>query len=392
MCTITPEIIKFIREHENDDLNKLLLSAPRFPQINIRFAVEQITARKTIKDKVPEWYAHDNILYPSTLSIEQCSSESTARYKQRLVNGKTLCDLTGGLGVDTYYLSRVMQETFHVEHLQNYHEAAVHNFHVLQADNIKCIMGDAYEIAPNMRVDTFYIDPARRTNVNKRIFALADCEPNILNLKTTLLTNAQRVIVKISPMADITEITRLLPETKEIHVIAVKNECKEILLILEKGQYLSPPIYTINITPQKLQSFSFTLTAEHEASTTIATSICQYLYEPNAAILKSGAFKSISNHYELEKLDTNSHLYTSNQLLGEFPGRIFHVEKVVNFSEKHLKSLRKYLPQANITTRNFIFSVAEIRKKSGIKEGGDIYLFATTLHPKRPVFIITRKI
>ena len=349
---MTPEIIAFIREHENDDIHKLLLSAQKYPGIDVGFAVDQIIARKSMKDKVPEWYQHEDLIYPSTLSTEQCSSGATARYKQQLMRGNILCDLTGGLGIDSYYFSKVARQVFYVETIQHYQEAAQYNFRILHANNIQCIAGNAYEIASQITADTFYIDPARRTNINKRVFA----------------------------------------EIQEIHVVAVKNECKEILLVLEKAACSSPvPIHTINITPQSSQTFSFNLQAEREAPVAIATAIDQYLYEPNAAILKSGAFKMLAAHFALKKLDINSHLYTSDRLVTEFPGRVFRVEKVINFSDKNLKEVHKTLPKANITTRNFPLSVDALRNKSRIKEGGEIYLFATTLNPKRPLLVISRK-
>ena len=389
---MTPEIIAFIREHENDDIHKLLLSAQKYPGIDVGFAVDQIIARKSMRDKVPEWYQHEDLIYPSTLSTEQCSSGATARYKQQLMRGNILCDLTGGLGIDSYYFSKVARQVFYVETIQHYQEAAQYNFRILHANNIQCIAGNAYEIASQITADTFYIDPARRTNINKRVFALSDCEPNVLELKSIMLENASRVIIKISPMADISETLRLLPEIQEIHVVAVKNECKEILLVLEKAECSSPvPIHTINITPQSSQTFSFNLQAEREAPVAIATAIDQYLYEPNAAILKSGAFKMLAAHFDLKKLDINSHLYTSDRLVTEFPGRVFRVEKVINFSDKNLKEVHKTLPKANITTRNFPLSVDALRNKSRIKEGGEIYLFATTLNPKRPLLVISRK-
>ena len=369
---MTPDFIEFIRGHEDEDPNKLLLSAGKYPGIDVRAAAEQIVARRAIKEKLPEWHAHPEIFYPSRLSTEQCSSELTARYKQRLAAGDSLCDLTGGLGVDSYYFAQSVGHVYYVERDPAYCEAAVRNFKCLRAGNITCAAGDAYGMATSISADTFYLDPARRAKDNRRVFALADCEPDVLRLKSILLRKARRLIVKISPMADLTETSRLLPETSEIHVLAVRNECKELLFVLESDPGHRPvPITAVNFTPQGGQT--------------------DYLYEPNAAILKSGAFKTVARRYGLSKLERHSHLYTSSRLVADFPGRIFAVECVLDFSGKQLKALGKELPKANITVRNFPLSVADLRQKSGIRDGGDTYLFATTLHPRRPVLLVTRK-
>ena len=221
---LTPEIKQFIREHQSDSTDKLLLTAARYPGIDVPFAVNQIIARRQIRDKLPDWYKHGDLIYPSRLSTEQCSSEQTARYKQALLRGDSCCDLTGGLGVDTYYFAQKAHDVTYIERLPDYCKAAAHNFDILQANHIRIINADAREVITALKTNTFYIDPARRAACNKRVFALTDCEPDLLQLKPVLLANALRTIVKISPMADIGETLRLLPETREIHILAVKNE------------------------------------------------------------------------------------------------------------------------------------------------------------------------
>lgn len=390
---MTPELIEFIRRHEGEDTDGLLLAARRYPGVDVCFAVEQIIARKVVRDKLPEWHARREIAYPSRLAAEQCSSETTARYKQRLVAGETLCDLTGGLGVDSYYLSRVVRRVVYVERSPEYVETAARNFEALGAGNIECVAGDAYDVAEGIAADTFYLDPARRTGDNRRVFALEDCEPDVSRLKPLLLGRCRRVIVKISPMADLSETLRLLPETREIHVLAVRNECKELLFVLEEGFNRAPvPVHAVNFASRGTQSFRFTLEEEREAEAPLAPEVGAYLYEPNAAILKSGAFKTPALRYGLAKLERHSHLYTSSRFLPDFPGRVFAVERTLDFSGKRLKVLAQSLPQANITVRNFPLTVAGIRAKSGIRDGGDAYLFATTLHPRRLVLVVSRKI
>lgn len=390
---LSPELKSFIREHASDNIDRLLLQASRYPGIDVPFAVNQILARRQVKDKLPSWYACDDLIYPSRLSAEQCSSEPTALYKQRLLKGDSLCDLTGGLGVDCSYLARKAGSAVYIERFPEYCEAARHNFAVLQVPFVRIVNSDVYEIISSLQADTFYIDPARRSKDNKRAFALQDCEPDILQLKPILLENARRIIIKISPMADLEETLRLLPETREIHILSVKNECKELLFLLESEPAKEVSIYAIDL-PEKPETpaFVFNLREEKDAPLQLADSIGKYLYEPHAALLKSGAFKLTALRYEVQKLHRHSHLYTSSRPVTAFPGRGFVVEEVFEFSGKLLKQLNKLIPQANLTTRNFPLSVAELRKRSGIKEGGDTYLFATTLSDNRKVIVQTRKI
>ena len=223
----------FIRSHMPEEAEKLLLAASRYPEIDVPFAVEQLLARRQVREKLPSWHANEDVVYPSRLAAEQCSSEATARYKQALARGGSCCDLTGGLGVDAFYFAQRVAEVTYVERFAAYCEAAAHNFAVLGAGNIRVVQGDARELAGKVEADTFYIDPARRREGNRRVFALTDCEPDVLQLKAALLGKAKRVVVKISPMADIGETLRLLPETREVHVLAVRNECKELLFVLE---------------------------------------------------------------------------------------------------------------------------------------------------------------
>ena len=392
-----PEIKTFIREHLNDDTNQLLLSAQRDPGIDVPFAVTQITARRHIKEKLPEWYANEELLYPSRLSVEQCSSEQTARYKAKLLQGKRFCDLTGGLGVDCFYFSQHAEEALYVERFPDYCEAARHNFRILQAPQIQVINANTLEILNTLETDTFYIDPARRSKTNKRTFALTDCEPDVLQLKPLLLQKAQRTIVKTSPMADIEETLRLLPETQEIHIIAVKNECKELLFILSDivpiQQREMIKIHAVHLHPkQTAEIFTFTIQEEKEAPLQVTSEIGNYLYEPHAALLKSGAFKLIALRYGLRKLHRHSHLYTSHEPCTQFPGRCIQIEKQFNFSNKLLKQLAQELPKANLTIRNFPMTVDEFRKRSGIKEGGNTYLFATTIANEEKIVLQTTAI
>lgn len=383
----------FIREHLTDNTDRLLLNASRYPGIDVPYAVGQISARRQIKDKLPSWYANEDLVFPSRLSAEQCSSETTAHYKQRLFTGDCVCDLTGGLGIDSYYFAQKAKKVIYIERFPEYCAAATSNFRILGINNVQILNADSREMIDTLNADTFYIDPARRAEGNKRVFALTDCEPDILQLKPILLEHAQRLIVKISPMADIDETLRLLPETTEVHILSVKNECKELLFVLENRLHQSQAtIYAVNYEANgNSQIFTFTTDEEKVAELHTTTKIKKYLYEPNAALLKSGAFKLTATRFNLEKLHRHSHLYTSDNACPDFPGRKFIVDNLFEFSGKLLKQLHKTIPQANITTRNFNLSVAELRRRSGIQEGGDIYLLATTLGNEKHVFIMCRK-
>lgn len=379
----TDEFRQFVKEHAADDLTRLLLSASRYPSIDVAFAVEQIASRRQIREKLPMWYANEALLFPSKISAEQCSSEQTASYKQRLVKeGDSLCDLTGGLGIDSYYFSRQVGHVTYIERFPAYCEAARNNFAALKADNITIVEGDSTELVAGLpRFDVFYIDPARRGEGNKRVYALTDCEPDLPALLPELFRQAPKVIAKLSPMADIRMTLDLLPGTTEIHVLSVKNECKELLFVVEHdAETVSPAIHCVNFNSNgREESFTFSLQEEQAEELHLARQMKRYFYEPNASLLKAGAFKSTATRFGLEKLHVSSHLYTSDKQVDDFPGRSFVVEEVFPFSGKLCKNLFKDIPKANITVRNFPLSADELRKRTKIADGGEVYLFATTM-------------
>lgn len=399
---IYEELKQFIKEHAADDINRLLLGASRYPDIDVPFAVEQIRARKQIKEKLPSWYLNDNLIFPAKIAVEQCSSELTAAYKQHLVSGdEHVCDLTGGLGIDSYFFSRKVKQVTYIERFAAYCEAARHNFSALGVENIEVIEGDTTQLLASLPTcDVFYMDPARRGEGNKRVFALSDCEPNLPELLPRLLcdedsdkTSSPFVIAKLSPMADIQLTLDLLPGTTGIHVLSVRNECKELLFIIERTiPKEAPQIQCVNFAADgQEESFCFTYPEERETNTCLTDTINTYLYEPNASLLKAGAFKCVATRYGLKKLHTSSHLYTSDVLINSFPGRSFKVESVLPFNGKLCKELSKEIPRANITIRNFPLSVDELRKRIKIAEGGSVYLFATTLADGAKVLVKCRK-
>ena len=402
LMKMTENLQQFIRDHAGDDTAKLLLSTSRYEGVDVNVAVVQIKARSRIKDKLPEWYGDGRLFFPSALAAEQCSSEVTALYKQRFVrNDDCLCDLTGGLGVDTYFFSKKAGSVIYVEKDEDYCAAARYNMDILGASNVRVVNGDAVELVVNddsvmSGAGVFYVDPARRGAGNKRMFALGDCEPDMAKIWPLLLKKNCRVVVKLSPMLDITQVLTQLPDICEIHVVSVKNECKELLAVAgslpadeaSNGVDIVCANYT---SGGNEQIFRFRLTDEHSGAVFFAESVGRYLYEPNSSILKAGAFKSAALRYEVKKLNVSSHLYTSDSYVSSFPGRIFEVTDVIPFSSRTCKLLASEIPKANITVRNFPLSVDELRKRTRIVDGGDIYLFATTLSDGKKVIIKCRK-
>lgn len=389
---LTDKQKQFIHDHASDDINKLLLGANKYPDMDIPFLVEQIASRKQIREKLPSWYENEDLLFPAKIAAEQCSSEQTARYKQRLVSAAdSMCDLTGGLGIDSFFFSQKVKQLTYIERFPAYCEVAQHNFQVLGASNIIVRNENSTDILADLpEVDAFYIDPARRGEGNKRVYALSDCEPDLPVILPELFKKSPRVIAKLSPMADIQQTLSLLPGAVAIHVLSVKNECKELLFDIRRdtGSIVSPLIHCMGFTSSgEEQSFYFTLEEEHESIPVLTSEVKEYLYEPNASIMKAGAFKSVALRYHLEKLHVSSQLYTSASHVSDFPGRKFKVEEILPFSGKLCKNLGKECPKANITVRNFPLSVEELRKRSKIKDGGDVYLFATTLSNGEKVII-----
>ncbi len=394
---MTPALMAFIQAHLSDDPDRLLLSASRYPEIDMPFVVAQITARRQIKEKLPTWYQQEQLLFPAKIAAEQCSSEQTALYKQQLVTEEdTLCDLTGGLGIDSYYFSRRVKQVYYIERFPSYCEVARANMATLGARNVAVLEGDSTQWLDQLpAIDVFYVDPARRGEGNKRMFALSDCEPDLTQLLPRLLAKAPRVIAKLSPMADLRQTLALLPTTQAIHILSVKNECKELLFVIGREPRESAvPIHCVHLTKQAAsdECFVCSLEAEQQAASHLATTLRRYLYEPNASVLKAGAFKQVACQFPVEKLQVSSHLYTSDYYLDRFPGRRFEVDEVIPFHSKSCKQLAGQSLQANVTTRNFPLTVEALRKKCRIREGGDIYLFATTGPKEEKLLIRTHKV
>lgn len=392
LVMMSSNTLEYIKYHLNDDPTRLCLQSNKMEDPDFRAAVEQIAIRKQIKNKLPEWYGNLDLVFPSGIAAEQCSSELTAKYKQRFVNGGTIMDITGGMGVDLYYMSKGTKSAVYIEKFDKYCEAAEWNFNTLHSSNICIVKADSTTFLPQWEepLELIYADPARRNEYNRRVYALEECEPNIFSCKDLLLRKAKYVLIKVSPMADIKHLLALLPEIKEVHILSVRNECKEVLLLLSNNTNLSAPlIYCVNLdTEEKPFVFCY---SEEDVLPLLCSSPAEYLYEPNTSILKSGAFKSISESYGVKQLHPNSHLYTSNHLISDFPGRIFTVTGVFPLGGKKKKKIARLFPKANLSCRNFPLDVKQLRKQIGIKDGGDVYLFATTLEQDEKVVIATKK-
>ncbi len=384
----------FIDNHLNDDVHSLSFLAVKYPDVDIPLAIRQITGKQKIKQKVPSFFACNELLYPVKLSLEQSSSEVTALHKSTRCKGEILVDLTGGFGVDSYFFSFKFNRIIYVERNSELFELAEHNFQALGRENIE-VFHDSAEmfLEKTDKVDWIYLDPARRTETGKKAVFLSDCEPNVAELASQLLTKSDNVMIKLSPMIDIASLTKELPNISEIQVISIENECKEVVVFLQNQSTGKIQIKTTNYPNKKtVENFDFYLNDEPSAKVSFSNQLQAYLYEPNASVMKSGAFKSVSEHFTIDKLHINSHLYTSNDLIQTFPGRTFRIVKVYDFSKNSLKDFHAEVKKANLSVRNFPMAVNELRKKLKLSEGGDTYVFATTLSDGKKVLIRCEKV
>lgn len=380
---------EFINGHLNSDITTLALKGTSFPKVDAKDIIEQIEAKKKCEKKLPTWYNSQSIYYPNKLNIEQTSSEITAQYKASLIVGDSIIDLTGGFGVDCYYFSKRFKGVTHCEIDSFLSKIVAHNYSVL-GNTINTINGDGLQFLRqnDTTYDWIYLDPSRRHESKGKVFFLKDCFPNVPEHADLLFKHSKNVMVKTSPLLDISVGMNELKFVKDIHIVAVENEVKELLWILESGYTKEVQITAINLKAETNQAFSFKLKAEAEIDVHYGIPLT-YLYEPNAAILKSGGFKSVSSQLNVLKLAINSHLYTHGHII-DFPGRQFKIEKVLPYSKAILK---KELPRkANITVRNFPETVSLLRKKFKINDGGDIYLFFTANSKNEKIVLICSKV
>ena len=429
----------FIRQHQDDDVRQLAFLGSKYPEVDMPFALDQIRGRKMARVKLPRWASLEGIIYPPHISMEQCSSESTALYKAELAarllglpasssgtemkaeNEIEFVDLTGGFGVDfSYIAARLGVKSMYVERQAHLCEAAKENFERLGLKNAIVKNGDGIEVLHSflpkkddaasaddslgiiydqplsllktkLGLKLIFIDPARRDDAGNKVVSLKDCTPDVTVLQEEMLSKADYVIIKLSPMLDWHRAISELSHVREVHIISVNNECKELLLVLSArnmGENLR--IYCVN----DAQSFVCDEMDMESSSVKIAPSTLeemQYLYEPNASLMKAGCFGVLSDRYDARMLSKNSHLFVSQAPIEAFPGRSFRIIAVSSFNKKELKRYLSGITKANIATRNFPLSVAELRKRLKLKDGGETDIFASTLSDESHVLVITEK-
>jgi len=367
----------FIDSNIDKDTAKLLFHKPFFSEVSNKEIVEQIEAKKKCRIKLPNWFISKDIYYPNKLSIEQTSSETTAEYKSNLIQGNTLIDLTGGFGVDSYYFSKRFNKVIHCEMDSELSKIASSNFGALKIDNITTMDSDGLDVLKESkrRYDWIYVDPSRRHEAKGKVFFLKDCTPNVPHHLDDLFEYSSNIMVKTSPLLDIKSGIKELHSVKSIQIVSTNNELKELLWILQKDYSGPIEVKTVNILKKTTEEFVFNLDDETHAKACYSMAKT-FLYVPNSTIFKSGAFKLISQKYDISKLHSNTHLYTSDRLM-DFPGRRFKIDKKLPYNKKLLK--KEFLNyKVNVSTRNFPDSVELIKKKLNLKDGGTIYLFFTT--------------
>lgn len=382
---LKPVVQKFIDNNLSNDIQKLLLSKKVFEDVSIQEIVKQIECKKKAKKKLPTWFNTSNILYPEKINIEQTSSEIAAHYKSLLFSGKTMIDLTSGFGVDAYYFSQQFQQITLCESNGLLLEKVKHNYQRLSVSNASFYQGNGIDYLINITncVDLIYIDPARR-NESQKVFLLEDCIPNIITLQPLLFEKAHRILIKLSPLFDLKELTRKLQGIKTIYIIAIKNEVKELLVVLEKDFKEDVMLICENL---KTSQPTFTcLLNTPSPIVNYASEIASFIYEPNASIYKSGTFDLIGTKFDLKKLAQNTHLYTSDKYVKDFPGKIYTVKSIL---VPQVKILKKALSQTyyNIITRNYPLKIAEIKKKYKLLEGGSDFIIFTQIQSKKIVLL-----
>ena len=379
---------QFINENKHRPPSEVALLVCKKPELNREFIIAQINGIQKAKNKLPEFYNNKNIVYPTPLSMEQCSSEKTAIYKSKLVSGKSLVDLTGGFGIDSFYFSKQFEEVLYLEPNKALFNVVSGNFHSLAANNIqtKNTTTEDFLNSNTKKFDIAYIDPSRRDE-NKRVYLLNECVPHIVELSEDIFKIANQILVKTAPLLDIKQSIKELKYVSNVFVISLNNDCKEVLYLLDKNSTHLISIHTTNLnsTPQNF-NFSF---EDEKATNSTYSSPQQYLYEPNASILKAGAFNSIAQHFDINKIAANSHLYTSDSVIENFPGRTFKIEHLVNYNLKEFKKLG--ILKANIACRSFKVKPDDIKKKLKLKDGGDTYIFATTDQNNKPILVVCVK-
>ena len=384
--------INFVKEHAADDVQRLALEVRKYPEVDAHFALDQIAGRQKSRTKLPSWAEVDDLIFPPSVSMEQCSSEATASYKSSLVSGESLVDLTGGFGVDFSFLSSRFSRAVYVERQEHLCHIAEHNFKVLGLSHVQVVNDDAEHYLATMPVvDLIYLDPARRDGAGNRVFRLDDCTPNVVQLLDLLLTKGRQVMIKLSPMLDVSQALRQLRGVSEVHIVSVAGECKELLLLLSAKHEGDVKIVCVNDG----QTFTYRLgepvVMPMQWSGELPAEGDLYLYEPNASMMKAGCFGQLAQRYGLQAVAQQSHLFVAERPISDFQGRKFVVNDITTLNSKELKQKLAGITQANVAVRNFPLKAAELAKRLRLKDGGSVYIFGTRLTNGKNVLLLCEK-
>lgn len=437
MTIMNDETREFVAMHRNEDVRELALKAKRVEGLDLPLALDQIAGWQIARKKLPQWASCEGIVYPPHISMEQCSSQFTAQYKSEiaqtllapaatvragvsdsaesvmqtaksafqlsdspesdtLVARSSMVDLTGGFGVDFSYLARGFSQATYVERQRHLCDLAEHNMAALGLDQARIVCGDGVEYLRQMGpVDFIYLDPARRDEHGSRTYAIEDCTPNVLELRDLLLAKSQYTLVKLSPMLDWRKAVADFDGTvREVHIVATGNECKELLLVL--GQQMheepsAPRVFCVNDN-QRIDYDSAAYTQGLRIGGKPLPEVKNYLYEPNASIMKAGCFDLVEERFGVTQVGPSSHLFVSATPVADFPGRGFAIEAIGGMNKKDIKRLLNGTKQANIAVRNFPLTAPQLRKKLKLADGGPVYLFGTTMQGCDHVLLRTSKI
>ena len=373
---LNKDVQEFIRRNINTDITRISLSKSPFLEISSKELAEQIDGKRRCEKKLPLWFNTNNIYYPQKLAIEQCSSEAAAKYKSTLLFGDKIIDLTGGFGVDSYFFSEKAKNIIQCEINKELSDISRHNSTVLGANiNYICTDGIEYLKTSIEAFDTIYVDPSRRISLRK-VFFLKDCDPDVFRNKDLLLKKSSRLLIKTAPLLDIQSTIKELQQVTQVHIISIKNECKEVLYVIDEAfSETDPPILCVVLTDAENLTFKFRFSEEKEFYLDTYSAPLNYLYEPDVALLKAGCFKLITKKFDVKKIHQHTHLYTSEELTKNFIGRKFKIITTWDYGT-FLKEQK--FTKANIICRNFPLDPAQIRKKLKIEDGGEMYLLFCT--------------
>lgn len=371
------EFRQFVQDHLNEDPAGLLFKYQGKVGVDLKAAVQQIAARQKARKKLPTWTKNLGIIFPASISVEQSSSEQTAAFKSLNRTGHSMVDLTGGFGIDCHYLSQGFEKGVYCEQQAELFQISQHNLTTLNPGKFDFVKGDGLEFLQKttQHFDLIYADPARRGTGNQKLYRLQDCEPNVVDTWSLLQNKSSSILLKASPMLDLTQAWAELPDLQRITVVSVRNEVKELLLHWEKANEGTPRMISVVDLESGFSPFEFEPGAEEQANSQFAEA-GNYLIEPLAGILKAGAFTFFGAHFGLKKLERNSHLYTSETFPTGIPGRIFEIIQEISPKNQKIKTL---FPsgKVNVICRNYVTGAEELKKKLGLKDGGEDYLIGT---------------